>query len=291
MSDRQKALLGIFFGSMFTGAVAAVTKIGLTEIPPLSFAFLRFLVASIFLLPLFIRKSRSILKDLMALVPLSLFATANIIFFVIGIKTTTATTGQMLYAGVPLLTGLIAHYLITEKLTKQKLLGIAVGFVGVLIIVLLPLLQQSKAFSGDLRGNILIAIAVISWSFYMVFSKKAQREYSPFVITSAFIFVTCIILLPFFLLQLRTDYGWWREVTLDGLLAVVYVALVVTVGGYWLNQYVIKLGGSIFASMGFYVMPVFAFLAAFVLLGEKLTSGFVFGGILALLGIYLTTRK
>lgn len=59
----------------------------------------------------------------------------------------------------------------------------------------------------------------------------------------------------------------------------------------FLRFYVIKLGGSVFASMGFYLTPVFAFLAAFVLLGEKLTSGFLFGGTLALLGIYLTTRK
>lgn len=289
MNDRQKAFLAIFLGSLFTGAVAAVTKIGLVEIPPLSFAFGRFLLASLFLLPIFATKSSNIRKDLMALTPLSLFATVNIILFVIGIKTTTATIGQMLYAGVPLLTGLIAHYLNTEKLTKQKLLGISVGFVGVGIVVLLPFLEQGEVFSGDLRGNLLIATGVISWSFYMVFSKKAQARYSPFIITSVFILITTVTLAPLFLLELNTAYGWWNGITAAGLLAVAYVALVVTVGGYWLNQYIIKLGGSVFASMGFYLTPVFAFLSAYVLLEERLTPGFLFGGTLALLGIYLTT--
>lgn len=291
MSDRQKAIVGIFLGSLFTGAVAAVTKVGLEEIPPLSFAFLRFLVASILLLPLFIRKSSNILKDLTALAPPSIFATANIIFFVIGIKTTTATIGQMLYAGVPLLTGLIAHYLNTEKLTRQKSIGITVGFVGVILIVLLPVLEQGKMFSGGLRGNLLIAAGVISWSFYMAFSKKAQARFSPFIITSAFILITTIVLSPLFLLELKTASGWWNGITSAGILSIAYVALIVTIGGYWLNQYIIKLGGSIFASMGFYLTPVFAFLAAFVLLGERLTAGFILGGALSLLGIYLTTRK
>ena len=60
---------------------------------------------------------------------------------------------------------------------------------------------------------------------------------------------------------------------------------------YLLYQYAIKHGGSVFASMVFYLLAIFAFFFAFLLLGEGLTIGLVAGGILVLLGIYLTTGK
>lgn len=270
--------------------MGAVTKIGLLKIPPLSFVFLRFLLASIILIPPLVSRKES-LKNLIGLALLSLLATANITFFVLGVKATTATIGGILYGGVPLLTGLMAHFLGTERLTVRKTLGVVIGFIGVGILVFLPVLEQGKEFSGDFKGNILIGMGVICWSFYMVFSKKAQRKHSPFVLTSFSILITTMVLLPFFLLETKTHYAWWNDVTLAGLTSVIYVALFGTIASYLLFQYAIKHGGSVFASMTFYLMPIFAFLTAFFLLGERLTSRLVFGGALSLLGIFLTTRK
>lgn len=289
MSDKQKAFLSIFLNSLLSGAVGAITKIGLLKIPPLSFAFLRFLLASISLMPFIFLSKRNVFKNLIALTPLSLLATANIVLFILGIKTTTATIGGMLYGGVPLLTGLMARFFASERLSAKKTLGIIVGFIGVSILVLLPVLEQGKEFSGDLKGNILIGIGVVCWSFYMVFSQKAQKKHSPFILTSIFILVTAIVLFPFFLLELRTNYGWWNNVDLAGMTSIIYVALFATIGSYLLHQYAIKHGGSVFASMIFYLTPVFTFLAAFLLLGERLTSGLLFGAVLALLGIFLST--
>lgn len=289
MNDKQKAIIFILLVSILGGATQAITKIGLVNIPPLSFAFIRFLIAGIVISPLLLKKN--FLRVLWQLTPFSLLATINIVFFILGIKTTTATIGTILYAGVPLLTALFLFVLFRERLSVKKELGIALGFFGVALVALLPIIEKGSKFSGDLLGNILIAIGVIFWSLYMAYSKKKLGSFSPFVITSAFIWVTCFALFPLFLTDLISYPNWWQSLTLSSVLSLGYISMISTVIVFLLNQYAIKHGGSILASMQFYLLPISAYLSASFLLGEQLTLGIVIGGALALLGVYITTKK
>lgn len=290
MSDRQKAFLSIFFYALLSGAMAAVTKVGLSQIPPLSFAFIRFFLASLFVSPFVWKKRRYLVKDLKTLGPLSLFATINILFFVIGIKLTTANISQILYSSVPIVVGLLMHFILGEKLSLKKTMGIIIGFIGVFIVLFLPILEKGK-FAGDFFGNLMLICAVISWSLYMALSKKAQETHSPFHIVSIFIIITAVALFPFFLVESVFQYGWWNRIGISSSLSILYVVLAGTISTYLLNQYSIRHGGAIFASMAFYLSPLFGFLVAFFLLGEQLTLGLSVGGALALLGVYITTKK
>lgn len=288
MNDRRKALISIILVAVIGGATSPITKIGLSEMSPFSFAFIRFLIASILVLPFFI--ARNNFKNFIEQVPLSLFASINITFFIVGINLTTANSSQVLYAASPLLIVLISHFLLRQKTELRKYLGILVGFFGVFLIVILPLIEKSK-FSGNLLGNSLICIGVLSYSFYMIFSKKIQTKYSPFSITSSFIFTTLFFLLPFFLYDLKVNTLLFGSITFRGWFSVFYIAFVATIVTYVLNQYAIKHGGSVFASMIFYITPLFGYLSAFILLGERLTLGLIAGSVLALLGVFLVTKK
>lgn len=290
MTDRQKAFLSIFTGAFIGGATAAVTKIGLTQIPPLSFAFLRFFLALLLLAPFYITK-KDIIKDIKLLAPISLLATVNIMLFVVGLKTTTATIGQLLYAGSPIVIGFILHFLYKERLKIKQAVGILTGFIGVGVVVLLPVIEKGKAFSGDLKGNLLIIGGVILYSLYILFSKKVQEIHSPMRITFVFIFITTIVLSPFFIVDLFNGTGWIEKINLTGFLSIFYISICATIFTYLLNQYAIKHGGSVFASMNLYLVPIFAYLAANFFLGEQLTIGIVTGGVLALLGVFLVTTK
>ncbi|MBI2613598.1 MAG: DMT family transporter [Candidatus Levybacteria bacterium] len=289
MSDKQKALVFILLASVLGGATQAVIKIGLVSIPPLAFAFIRFLIAGVIISPFLLKTN--FFKDLKQLIPFSLLGTINIVFFILGIKTTTATIGTLLYAGVPLLTAIFLFILFGDRLNQRKKIGIALGFLGVVLVALLPVLEKEVKFSGDLLGNMLISMGVVSWSLYMAYSKKKLQSFSPFVVTSAFIWVTCIGLFPLFLIELTFYPNWWQKLTFSGALSLSYISIISTIIVYLLNQYAIKHGGSILASMQFYLLPIFAYLSAFFLLGEQLTTGLIIGGILALLGVYITTKK
>lgn len=290
MTDKQKALFAIVAVSLLGGATAAVTKIGLVGFPPFSFIFLRFFVASVCIIPFVYLKKKNF-KIYFKLAPLSLLASFNIILFIIGIKLTTATIGQLLYAATPFLTSIILYLFYKEKMRKLGVFGLILGFLGTGLVILLPAIENNNPFAGDLLGNLLIGIGVISWAFYMVYSKRLLKNYSPFDVTSAFIFTTAIISLPFFAFELAGGNKWWKDINLNSIFALGYVAVVSTVITYLLNQYAIKHGGSVFASLSFYLLPIFAFVSAFILLGEMLTTGLILGGVLVLLGVYLVGSK
>lgn len=291
MSDSKIAIIAVIVAGILGSAVAGIAKKGLIEIPPYSYTFLRFFVASLCILPFFVHQKGHKSAKMRELIPTSLFATVNVLFFIIGVSLTTANVGSVIYAAVPLLIAIILYFLFKERLSKRKELGIVVGFVGVLFITLLPLFEKGNPFAGNLLGNIFLTIAIIAWSFYMVFSRKLQEKYSPFLITCSFIFISTIATIPFFLWDIYTKFGWWDHVGFWGIFSILYMAVIITVINYMLNQYAIKHGGAVLASTMFYVVPVFSFGINFLLLGELMTPGFIFGSLLALLGTYLVVRK
>ncbi len=288
MDDRKKALISILVGSILGGATASVTKIGLIDFPPFSFVFVRFLIASLVLLPFV--NLKTIIRNSIHILPVAIFFTINILVFIIGIKLTTATISQLLYAGVPFLTSIFLYIFFKEKIGTAKSTGVLIGFIGVTSIILLPAIE-GKQFSGNLLGNALIGIGVISYSLFMVYSRNALKKYSPFVITATITFITAIIAFPLFIYEnINTSY-WWNDLAPASISALLYIAIVSTILTYLLNQYAIKHGGSVFASTSLYLVPLFNYLTAYILLGEKLTEGLIIGGILILVGIYLAGVK
>jgi len=291
MNSKTIALLAVLLVGVLNSATAGITKKGLEEIPPFSFAFFRFFIAFLCISPFFVRNNGYKPSMLKEIAPISLFATINITFFILGVYLTTANIGSVIYAVVPLLAGTILYLFFKEGLARQKVIGIVIGFLGVLVITGLPLLEKGNPFSGNLLGNLLLTIAVVSWSFYIVYSKKLHKKYSPFMIIGNFIFVTTIILVPFVIWDTMQHFGWWQNLTWWGVFSLLYVGVVITIASYMLYQYAIKHGGSVFSATSFYVTPVMAFIINYFLLGEKLTPGFIVGSLLALVGTALVMRK
>lgn len=287
MTDRNKAILIIVIGSLIGGAVSSVTKIGLLQIPPFSFSFLRFFIASIFVLPFFLKAKVKFDKAFLSLIAVSILPVANISFFVVGVKSTTASIGQMLYTGSPILVGIISFLILKNKLSAKRWLFIVIGLMGVIEVILLPLLQKNSLFAGDLKGNILISIGVILYSFYMVLSKQYQKKYSPVIITAVFFFLSTIVFLILSFIEFNSTQTWYRHLSQSSIYAVLYVSIFATVGSYVLNQYVIKYSSPIIASLGFYLVPILAYFSAFILLGENLTAGLIVGTIIVFTSVGL----
>ncbi|MBI2051918.1 DMT family transporter [Candidatus Roizmanbacteria bacterium] len=289
MTNKSKAVLSIVVGSLLAGGTTTATKLGLIAIPPFSFSFLRFFIASLVILPFFIKAKTKIDKDFILLVAASLLPAINIFFFILGIQTTTATIGQLLYSGVPILTALFTFILLSEKTSVQKLLSILLGFGATAYIVLLPLFEKGSLFSGNIVGNALLSLGVFVYSLYLVLSKPFQKHYSPFVITAVFIFLTTFIFFLLSIFELRTSPFWWSRLDTTSVLAILYVGVPATIGGYVLNQYAIKFGGPVVASLSLYLLPIFAYMNASIFLGERLTPGLVAGALVVFISVALTT--
>ena len=152
MSTRTKAIIAILL-AQFLWSTAGLSKIIVREFDPYFAGFLRFFVASIVILPFFL-KEKSRPKHVFAhlFIP-SIAGAGNLLFYYLGLQSSTANAASLIYAGVPLITALIAHYTLGERLTIRKIIGIFIGCIGVILIALLPLIERGESTSGNFPGN------------------------------------------------------------------------------------------------------------------------------------------
>ena len=290
MTRKTKALIAILLAAIIGGGTAPLSKIGLKEIPPLTFATLRFLTASLLVFPFVYRQLPKNKTEILKICGASLFAALNISLYVFGIRLTGATMSQMIYSLTPVLTIVLSYFLLKEKMSLSKIGGIIFAFIGTIIITFLPIIEKSSALTGNLTGNLLILGGAISFSLYPVLSKQLQQRHSPFLLTSLFIFTTAIVHIPLAIIELFRYPQWWQTTSASAFGALSYVALFGTIFFYLLYQYGIKYGSPTVGSMILYLQPISVFIWSAPLLGEKLTTGLIIGGALTLTGAYLVTQ-
>lgn len=274
------------------GAIPTFSKMSLAVFPPFTFVLLRFIAAALILIPLMIRAKHVVKKgDIVPMVLISLFGTGNVVFFAFGVRQTTATVSQILYAAVPIIATILSLMILKTSISKQKLFGVLIGFIGVIAIILGPNGGKSNNAFGTIMGNLLVLLAVISYAMYTVLSKKLQEKSSPLTITTMMVITTIIV--QSFLVPV--DISKYQEVatkiSIPSILGIIYVGVVGTAIYFLLYQKVIQKANPLYASMIFYLQPIFTFIWSFILLGERLTINIIIGSIVALIGAGLVMKK
>lgn len=291
MNDKQKlainlTIIAVLLAAITGGGNPVFIKIALKEIPVFAFNFLRFFISFILILPLFLREKPKITKDVYKLVLLSLLPVMNITLFAFGVKLTTATTGQMIHAAAPIVVGVLSYLFLSEKIGFNKIIGILLGFVGAMVIVLLPIIGSPSVFKGNLFGNFLIFISMLSWASYIVLSKKFHKKYSPIYLNTFFMLTAAFTQFFPAISDFSSNNPWWQHVSLNAVFSIFYVSALGTVVTYILYQYAIKHSSPVTASMTQYLQPLATFLLAFTFLGERLTTGFIIGSALVFFGTW-----
>lgn len=290
MSSRTKALIAIIIVSMLWGT-AGTAKILLTSFDPFTAAFLRFFLASLILFPFFLKERRNNTAPILPLIPIALLSTGNILFFYWGLRTTTASTSAVLYTTVPLIVAIAAPKLIGETVTRVKLAGIGLGFVGALFIAILPSFERGQHLSGDLVGNMFVLLAVLCWSGYTIASRTilSTKRTTPMMMTIVSIFVSTIIFGALALPQWKPTYS--GAFTGVNIIIIIQLGIFVTVFTYLILQWIIKHSSATTASLNQYLQPIFGILFNAIFLGERLTIGFLIGSIIAFAGVLLATGE
>ena len=264
---QNKALILIFIAAISASGIGVLSKISLREISPLPFTMIRFALGLLVLLPFFLKSEKFSLAKFKKVFPISLLGTANVTLFVIGIRWTTASAGQMLYTFAPLLAGIISYFLLKERFNKQKVFGILIGFLGALTIILLPVFSGHSSINGGIAGNLVIFAAVVSFSFYSVLSKKLQKDYSPLFLTVSLALTTLIVqilLLPISYHEIMSLHS----LSINAIIGCLYVGIFGTGIYYLVVQKAIKEATPVIASMVLYLQPIFTIFLAIIMLNE-----------------------
>lgn len=260
---------------------------------PIVVAALRMLVASVTLTLILLWKrngwpSLSLRQGGAIVICAILMVYLNQILFAEGLLRSTATNGALIMALSPLVSALLAAIAFRERITVSRLVGVALGFIGVAAVVLS---HPGAGLSSAGVGDLMLVASVISFASGGAIVQRLSRNMHTLTISWAIYLVGALMLsihaglvTPALNMSRALD-GWSLIgcILFSGVMATAVCNLI------W-NGAIARIGVARTAVF-FYWVPVFGVAFAALLLGEELTPWHLFGFLAVMCGTYLGTRR
>ena len=235
----------------------AVTPLVVTDLR-ITGAMVLFWIASFFQKP-----ERVAPKDLLKLLGASLLA---IVFnqgcFIFGVGLTSPVDASIITTSMPLLAMVLAAIYLKEPITGKKVLGIAVGATGALLLILgSHQVSEAKAIGNHyIWGDLLVLLAQFSYALYFVLFKNFVNKYSLITIMKWMFTYAFICALPFSYNDLL--HTEWKSLQNTEIGALVFIV----VGSTFISYVLIVIGQKnlrpTVAGMYNYVQPLVASIVA-----------------------------
>lgn len=280
----------ILFQQLLAAGTHLVAKTVTQEVNPVILTFLRNCISLIALLIMFyIREKRVKVekKDLKQLLWLSFLAVPmNQFLYLYGIKFTLASNGALLYATTPTLVLILSYFILKEQMTRKKILGVFIAFIGISIVMF----EKGIDFSSDyFYGNVMIFLAVIAWALFAIQGKQLVKKYGAFHITALSMIGGATLFLPFGLVDLAVN--GIPTITTNNWFSILYLSLGTSVVAYMLWFYALGRMDTTKVAVFANAQPILTTLLAVLLLNQAVTTVFLVGGTITIAGVVLTQRK
>lgn len=241
---------------------------------PQHIALLRFLIASVFLFLLMMKKGIQPLKgkDIPALAVLGFFSvTLHHLLINTGQQYVSATASSILSQSIPLFTVLISSVLLKERIGIKQWLCILLGLCGAVLVV-----SGDHGFGVPSPYSLLIVLAAMAWGLYFNLYKKFDLNYDALSMMCYIIWFGTIPLL-FYSAHLPSEI---LHATWQANMSVVLLGVFPSAMAYVLWGYVLKNMPLISASNFLYCSPIVAMSLAVVFLNEKPSMIVLLGGVM-----------
>lgn len=272
------------------GASTPVTKLILGEIPPLSLAFLRFLLASLIMAVLTIKLDYHTpirRSDLGRLALIGLLAPGvNIGLGFIGLNYATALDSIIFASLTPIAIALAGAIFLKEIFTKLNLFGQVLAAAGALVVLNTPTGNAPNRLLGDL----LLALSGIAWVTAVILSKEIFRKYHSFTVTSFMFLVGTVVFAPLAAWEYIQNPTWFENIPVLTWAGVLFLAIFTSVIAYLAFEWALERSTASFAGLIEHFQLLVGAVLANLLLGEPLSTGFILGTGLLLIGVTLATR-
>jgi drug/metabolite transporter (DMT)-like permease len=203
----------------------------------------------------------------------------------LGLRYSSAVNCSLIQGFSPLVTSLIAGWIIHEPVTRRETIGAVLGLCGMIGLISggsLTFLLQLQFNPGDL---ILMAAAVI-WAFYSVFGRRVMRTRSPVAATA----LSNLLGLPILVVGAAVELAY-VPVNLNPatIAAIIHICVVPTIVGYWAWNRAVRVLGAGGAMVFYNTLALYGAVMGAVFLGEPLgPTQLVFGGLIVAGGLWGT---
>jgi drug/metabolite transporter (DMT)-like permease len=195
-----------------------------------------------------------------------------------------SSLASILNGTVPLFALVIAHFTLhDEPMTVPRLLGLVIGFVGLVLLVG----RDSGAASGSLWGELAVAAAAFSYAAALAYSRRYMRGLSP--LTQSF--TTLVFALAYLIVAVvlfDRPVSWPRHPVVWT--AVAWLGLLGSCAALLLYFSLINAWGATRAALVTYVFPVVGLALGMLILGEPADWRIFAGTALIVGGIAIVNR-
>ena len=277
------SLLVLFWGSAF-----AMVEIGLYYSPPVLFAGLRTVIGGLAMVvaALLWGGSPNLRRDWPVFLLLALF---NVVLFIAfqtyAIVYLPSGSAAVLVYLQPILVGFLAWLILGEELSAPKLVGLLLGFSGIVAVSSASLSGAADALSPI--GVVLGTASALAWALGTVYYKRYEARVStlwavavPFVVGGAALTALGLVVES------------WDEVSWTGAFvgSLLYSALI-GISAAWVIWFgLVRAGEASRVAAYIFAVPLTAVLVGALVLDEPLSYSLLVGAALVVCGIYLVNR-
>mgnify|MGYP000901434851 FL=1 len=277
MNAKVKASLYLLFTLIAFSSIEVSSKPLMGTVDPFFMTAFRFLVGGLVLM-FFVDKQIET-KDLL---PLTLIGALNGILSMtslqLSVAHSNASTAATLVASNPIFVSLFALLILKEKHTIRRYIGIALGFVGLIVFSL-------GMISGDSWLGIFYGVvAAVTFGLYTVLMGKYMKKYTPVSVTA---YSTLISSLIYIAILALSGHFYVPSIGISEWGILIYLGVVVTGLAYLTYFKAIELIGTAQSSRVFFLKPIVATLFAVILLGESLSVAKIVGMLIVLFSLFL----
>lgn len=259
---------------VFWGISFVATKAALREVSPVTLIFVRFGLGTALLLGLVWKRGHPPWPPREAWPALALMGFVGIFIHqllqVFGLTTTSAVNTGWLVGLIPIWSALLSALLLKERFGLLKVLGLAGGFLGALLVISQGKFGRQLLELPSTRGDFLILISTVNWAVYSILGHGTIKRLGPARATAGAMLFGWLMFVPLFV----TGRGW-RE--LPGVSALGYLFWYGALERIEVSRVAVFL----------YLEPLVTLVAAVILLHEGVGAVTVAGGLLVLLSVFV----
>ena len=277
-------ILSVIWGSSYI-----LIKKGLTGLTPVQLGSLRVIITTILIAPIGYNKIKHIPKNKMKWVAVSAFVGSFFPAYLFAFAETeiSSSVTAVMVSLTPLFTLLISVIIFGEELLKKQVIGVIIGFLGIVVLINNELLSSSF--------NILYVMFIVLAAFCYAVNANLLKYKLPNIPALGIVFMSFLFMfIPAFIVLFFSDFPF-SDFTSDPLIleSIIYIVILALFGTAIAKVMYIKLlaiSTPVFSVSTTYLMPVVAIFWG-LLDGEEFKLTQFIGTSIILIGVYLVTKK
>ncbi|MCE5285038.1 MAG: DMT family transporter [Pelosinus sp.] len=285
IGDHILANIAMLITVFFWGISFISIKIAVSEVPPITMALIRFVMASLLLLIVLQRlepdtrlrqqdKKRMVFAGLLGITIYFCFENS-------GVKLTTASSASLITSVVPILSITLDVIVFKTKVSLLQSIGMGIAVLGTYLTITVN--GTMDLSSDSFQGNVLIMGAMLAWTGYTLINKSLQQKYTGLFITTYQMVFGTLFLIPAAL----TEYQAWQLFSVTALLNIIFLAVCCSAICYFLYIYALKYLDVAVTTLYLNLVPIVGVISGYFILQETIAAMQLVGGAIIIIAIII----